>query len=180
MTSEVMEDTSVALRMTVNGRAQTVACDGGETLLTVLRERLDLTGTKRGCNQGLCGACTVLLDGKPARACLTIAATCENRTVETVEGLLRGARLSSVQQALVDSGAVQCGFCTPGMTIALTALLRAEPRPDKESVREALSGHLCRCTGYVKIVDAALAAAEANAEGAANDASGNAGAGGAS
>ena len=109
----------------------------------------------------------MLVDGQPARACLTIAATCTDREVETVEGLLRGASLSPVQKALVDHGAVQCGFCTPGMTIALTALLRAESRPDAARVREALSGHLCRCTGYVKIIEAALAAAQALTEDAA-------------
>lgn len=149
------------LTLTVNSRERALHCAGGETLLEVLRTRLGLTGAKRGCNQGLCGACTVLLDGKPVRSCLTVAATCAGRSVETAEGLVQGVRLSPVQQALVDEGAVQCGYCTPGMVMALTALLRETPHPDVDEVREALSGHLCRCSGYVKIVDAALAAARA-------------------
>lgn len=158
-----MKDTSrSAIELGVNGVVQPVLVAPHETLLTVLRERLGLTGTKRGCNQGVCGACTVLIDGEPMRACLSLALACSGRAVETVEGLSDGLRLSRVQQALVDKGATQCGFCTPGMAIALTALLRREPAPDAEGVREAISGHLCRCSGYVKIIEAGLAASRRN------------------
>ena len=149
-----------SIEVTVNGRAREISVEPGETLLTLLRERLDLTGAKRGCNQGLCGACTVLIDGKPVRSCLTIAANCGGTEVETAEGLLEGNRLSALQQAMVERGAVQCGYCTPGMAVALTALLRANPIPSREEVREAISGHLCRCSGYAKIVDAAVSVAE--------------------
>ncbi|MEX0922133.1 MAG: (2Fe-2S)-binding protein [Rhodovibrionaceae bacterium] len=152
--------TTFALEVTVNGRPRRLEVDPGETLLSLLRERLELTGAKRGCNQGVCGACTVLLDGKPVRACLTVAASCGGAEVETAEGLLEGNRLSALQQALVAKGAVQCGYCTPGMAVALSALLRETPLPSREEVREAISGHLCRCSGYAKIVDAAVSVAE--------------------
>lgn len=152
----------MAIELQVNGSRQPALAAPHETLLTVLRERLGLTGTKRGCNQGVCGACTVLIDGEPMRACLSLALACTGRAIETVEGLGDGLRLSPVQQALVDKGATQCGFCTPGMAIALTALLRRDPAPDAEDVREAISGHLCRCSGYVKIIEAGLAASRRN------------------
>lgn len=149
----------ISVKLTVNGKDREIAVDGGETLLSILRGPLGLTGSKRGCNQGVCGACTVLIDGKTMRSCLSIAANLTGCRVETVEGFRDGIVLSAVQRAIADHGAVQCGFCTPGMVSALTSLLREQKNPTVEDVREAISGHLCRCTGYVKIIEAALAAA---------------------
>ena len=150
------EMTTVSLR--INGVGHTVAADGQRTLLEVLRDELGLTGAKRGCNQGVCGACTVLLDGRPVRACLSLAAACAGHEITTVEGLTEGNELTPVQQAFVEHGAVQCGFCTPGMVLTATALLKENPKPDVAEVRTALSGNLCRCSGYRKIVDAVVAA----------------------
>ena len=150
--------------LTVNGEAREVRAGAAETLLSVLRDRLALTGAKRGCNQGVCGACTVLVDGRPMRACLLLAAACTHREIQTIEGLLTGTRLSPVQRAFAEHGAVQCGFCTPAMVLTVTALLRETERPDRETVRDAVSGNLCRCSGYVKIVDAAMALAGEQAE----------------
>jgi carbon-monoxide dehydrogenase small subunit len=124
-------------------------------LLDVLRSSLGLTGTKRGCNHGVCGACTVLLDGKLARSCLMLAIDVGERPVTTIEGVARAQDFSAVQRALIDAGAIQCGFCTPGFVIALTELFAREPRPGREQIRTALSGNLCRCSGYVKIIEAA-------------------------
>lgn len=148
--------TTVALR--INGVEHSVAADGRRTLLEVLRDELGLTGAKRGCNQGVCGACTVLLDGRPVRACLSLAAACAGHEITTVEGLTEGNELTPVQQAFVEHGAVQCGFCTPGMVLTATALLKENPKPNVAEVRTALSGNLCRCSGYRKIVDAVVAA----------------------
>jgi carbon-monoxide dehydrogenase small subunit len=151
----------VPVALTVNGTARTLAIDAHETLLETLRERLALTGAKRGCNQGVCGACTVLLDGRPVRGCLTLTANLGDAAVTTVEGLAADGRLSRVQQAFVDSGAVQCGFCTSGMLIVAHAFLQRNSRPTLEEIREAMSGQLCRCSGFKKVVDAILRAAEA-------------------
>ncbi|MHB8766997.1 MAG: (2Fe-2S)-binding protein, partial [Deferrisomatales bacterium] len=129
------------------------------TLLEVLREQLGFTGTKEGCGTGECGACTVLLDGAPILSCLTLAAECEGQAVVTVEGLAPEGRLTPVQEAFVEAGAVQCGFCTPGMVQSTTALLRQNPRPTLHEIQKALEGNLCRCTGYNKIVDAVQRAA---------------------
>jgi aerobic carbon-monoxide dehydrogenase small subunit len=148
---------SVVLK--VNGRQSRVNLEGHETLLEVLRTQLGLTGTKRGCDQGVCGSCTVLINGLAARSCLCLAALAADKTVVTVEGLERDGILSPLQQAFVDTGAIQCGFCMPGMVIAATALLAENPRPDKEAIRTALAGNLCRCSGYVKVVDAVWRAA---------------------
>jgi aerobic carbon-monoxide dehydrogenase small subunit len=148
---------SVVLK--VNGRQSRVSLEGHETLLEVLRTQLGLTGTKRGCDQGVCGSCTVLINGLAARSCLCLAALATDKTVVTVEGLERDGILSPLQQAFVDTGAIQCGFCMPGMVIAATALLAENPRPDKEAIRTALAGNLCRCSGYVKVVDAVWRAA---------------------
>ncbi len=145
--------------LNVNGEAHEVRFAATATLLDILRQQLGMTGAKRGCNQGVCGACTVLLDGAPVRSCLTLAANVGERQVMTVEGVQKDGMLSRVQQALLDSGAVQCGFCTPGIVIALEALLRERPMPDADEIRHALSGNLCRCSGYVKIVEAAVKAA---------------------
>lgn len=149
------------IEIVVNGEPREALASTQATLLEVLRTSFELTGTKRGCDHGVCGACTVLLDGRLARACLTLAADVGEREVTTVEGLAGGAALSAVQRALVEAGAIQCGYCTPGFAIALTALFAREPHPDRETIRAALSGNLCRCSGYTKIVQAAerLAAA---------------------
>jgi aerobic carbon-monoxide dehydrogenase small subunit len=137
--------------LTVNGEKRELAVPASTTLLEALRSALGLTGSKRGCNHGVCGACTVLLDGKLARSCLTLAADVGERAVTTIEGVTD----SPVQKALVDSGAIQCGFCTPGFVIALTHLLSRKSNPSRDEIRAALSGNLCRCSGYVKIVEAA-------------------------
>jgi carbon-monoxide dehydrogenase small subunit len=131
------------------------------TLLQVLRDDLGLTGTKEGCGEGDCGACTVLVDGKAVNSCLVLAAEVEGRDVLTVEGLAKGGQLHPLQQAFVDEGAVQCGFCTPGMLMSAKALLDSNPSPNETEIRTALAGNLCRCTGYVRIVNAVQKAAEA-------------------
>jgi len=131
----------------------------GESLLFVLRERLGLPGAKNACEQGECGSCTVYLDGTPVCACLVAAGQAEGRTVVTVEGLSSGGALDRVQQAFLDAGAVQCGFCTPGLVVAVHDLLAREPAPSDPDIREALAGNLCRCTGYEKILDAVRLAA---------------------
>jgi len=142
----------------VNGERHDVLAPVSATLLEVLREQLGLTGSKRGCNHGVCGACTVLVDGGLARACLMLAADVGDRPVVTIEGLAgEGGKLSPVQQALVDSGAIQCGFCSPGFVVTLTELFARHRHPSRDEVRAALGGNLCRCSGYVKIVDAAMA-----------------------
>ncbi|MFP1624980.1 (2Fe-2S)-binding protein [Streptomyces sp. 5K101] len=146
---------------TVNGRRrQADDVWEGESLLYVLRERLGLPGSKNACEQGECGSCTVRLDGVPVCACLVAAGQAEGREVVTVEGLAgEGAALSPIQQAFIDAGAVQCGFCTPGLLVAADEMLERNPSPSDEDIREALSGNLCRCTGYEKILDAVRLAA---------------------
>jgi aerobic carbon-monoxide dehydrogenase small subunit len=155
-----MADT-LTYELRVNGEAMSVASPATATLLDVLRYQLGMTGSKRGCNQGVCGACTVLLDGVPVRGCLTVAANVGERAVSTVEGVAQAGMLSRVQQALLDTGAIQCGFCTPGVVVTLEAFLRDHPKPSADQIRHALSGNLCRCSGYVKIVEAAVAASGA-------------------
>jgi carbon-monoxide dehydrogenase small subunit len=147
---------SIACRLNVNGAIQSVEVDGAETLLTTLRERLALLGAKRGCDQGVCGACTVLMDGMPVRACLSLAANCADSPLTTIEALNRDALGRDLQHAFVELGAVQCGFCTSGMLLTAYALLRDNPSAEFDDVREALSGNLCRCSGYRKIIDAVL------------------------
>jgi carbon-monoxide dehydrogenase small subunit len=148
------------VRCTVNGEPR-VADDvwAGESLLYVLRERLGLPGSKNACEQGECGSCTVYLDGVLVCSCLVAGGQAEGRTVVTVEGLSEGEHLDPVQQAFVDAGAVQCGFCTPGLVVAVHDLLQRDPDPSDADVREALAGNLCRCTGYEKILDAVRLAA---------------------
>ena len=149
------------LTLVVNGRRREEAVGDATLLLDLLREQLGLTGTKRGCDGGECGACTVLVDGRPQLACLTLAARCEGASVETVEGLAAGGRMSALQAAFHEKLGAQCGFCTPGMIMAAEALLRENPAPEEGAIREALGGNLCRCTGYVKIIEAVQAAAAA-------------------
>ena len=147
------------IALEVNGETHETSVSGPETLLTVLRDQLNLTGTKRGCNQGVCGACTVIKDGVPVRSCLTIAGFCGSSEITTVEGLAIDRRLSNVQRAFTENGAVQCGFCISGMMLTVKALLDKTPNPTIDEVREAISGNLCRCSGYKKIIDATLEAA---------------------
>jgi carbon-monoxide dehydrogenase small subunit len=146
----------VNVRLTVNGVEREADVPSSATLAGLLREHLGLTGTKIGCGRGECGACTVLLDGLPVNSCLVFAAQCRGRDVTTVEGLAENGELDRIQRAFVEAGAVQCGFCTPGMIMSAHALLASNPHPSREEIEEALSGNLCRCTGYVKIVDAVL------------------------
>jgi len=138
----------------INGERHEVGVRASDTLLTVLRDELFLTGTKRGCNQGVCGACTILRDGVPARACLSLAVDCTDLEITTIEGAGDDDRLAAVQQAFVDTAAPQCGFCMSGMVLVAQHLLESNPTADRGAIREALSGNLCRCTGYIKIVEA--------------------------
>ena len=151
----------VAATLSVNGVAYPVELDPGTSLLVAVRDAIGLTGAKEGCDDSECGACMMLLDGQPVNSCSYLALQAEGREVTTVEGLARGAELSPLQAAFLDHGGVQCGFCTPGMLISATALLEANPQPSEEEVRIALSGNLCRCTGYDGIVKAVLSAAAA-------------------
>jgi aerobic carbon-monoxide dehydrogenase small subunit len=150
---------TLILRLTVNGEARETLARSNETLLEVLRERLQLTGTKHGCELGECGACTVLVGGSAQLACLVLACELQGAEVTTVEGLASGGVLHPLQEAFVELGASQCGYCTPGMLLSAKALLDANPVPTREEIREALSGNLCRCTGYASIVDAVELAA---------------------
>ena len=148
------------IALTVNGEQCEADVWAGESLLYALRERLGLYGSKNACEQGECGSCSVLLDGSLVCACLVLAAQAEGHDIVTVEGLSGGDDLHPVQEAFVETGAVQCGFCTPGFVVAATELLRQNPDPSDDEIREALSGNLCRCTGYTKIFDAVRLAAE--------------------
>lgn len=149
------------IQLTVNGEVVDLLATPSRTLMEVLREDLGLTGTKHGCDTGECGACTVLLDGVPANACLTLAALAEGVQITTIEGLAQGEGLTPVQRAFHEKGAVQCGYCIPGMVLSATAFLEQHPDPTQQEVMLALSGNLCRCTGYIKIVEAVMAAASA-------------------
>ena len=151
------------IQLTVNGEARETDVWPGESLLYMLRERLGLPGSKNACEQGECGSCSVLLDGTLVCACLVLAGQAEGHDVVTVEGLVEDGRLHRVQEAFVEAGAVQCGFCTPGLVVATADLLAHNPEPSEYEIREALSGNLCRCTGYMKIFDAVRMAARAGA-----------------
>ncbi len=149
------------IRLHVNGREREAAVFPNRTLLEVLRDDLGLTGAKEGCGLGECGSCTVLVDGKPQNACLILAVQAAGSEIETIEGVAEGNRLHPVQEAFIEGGAIQCGFCTPGMILTAKHFLADHPDPTEEEVRRAISGNLCRCTGYQKIVEAVLAAAKA-------------------
>ena len=152
------------LTLSINGETYELAVECQETLLEVLRNRVGLTGTKEGCGTGECGSCTVLLDGVPVLACLMLALDCEDKEIQTIEGLARGGRLTQIQESFLEKGAVQCGFCTAGMVMASTALLERNPNPNREDVMESLEGHLCRCTGYNKIMESVLHAAKSSSK----------------
>ena len=147
------------IELSINGESYEITVEAQETLLEVLRGPLGLAGTKEGCGSGECGTCTVLLDGVPILSCLTLALDCQNREITTIEGVGTAQGVTRVQEAFLETGAIQCGFCTPGMVLATTALLKRTPNPNKVELKEALEGHLCRCTGYNKIVEAVEKAA---------------------
>jgi carbon-monoxide dehydrogenase small subunit len=149
------------VQFTVNGESVEVAVTPNRTLIQVLREDLGLTGTKHGCGLGDCGACTVIMDGVPVNSCLVLAVQARGREIVTIEGLTGNGKLHPLQTAFIDKGAIQCGFCTPGMILSAKALLDENPQPTETEIRTAISGNLCRCTGYQKIVEAITAAAEA-------------------
>ena len=151
---------TISITLNVNGIAYPVSIEPNRNLVSVLRTELGLTGTKEGCDDCECGACMVLIDGQPVNSCSYLAAQAADRTVTTVEGVMRGDDLHPLQQALLDEGGVQCGFCTPGMIMSATALLARNTHPSEEEVRIGLAGNLCRCTGYVKILAAVQAAAD--------------------
>lgn len=142
--------------LSVNERPLTVQVDGSETLLEMLRNRLGLLGTKEGCAEGECGACSVLVDGEPVHSCIYSAAATDGCEVLTIEGISRGDELSKLQSELVKGGGIQCGFCTPGFVVVLTALLKKSPNPSTNEIRNALSGNICRCTGYTQIIESVL------------------------
>jgi carbon-monoxide dehydrogenase small subunit len=140
--------------LTVNGEKRAAEARDGESLLSFLREELELTGSKNACEQGECGSCSVLMDGALVCSCLVLAGACADKKVETVEALSTGGKMHPLQMAFLKAGAVQCGFCTPGLIVSANALLRANPEPSDAEIREALSGNICRCTGYGKILEA--------------------------
>ncbi len=147
------------IQLRINGIDHDVMISPEDLLIDVLREKLDLTGTKKGCGQGDCGTCTVIIDGRRALACLTLAIACQGRAIQTIEGMEQHGVLHPIQQAFIDRGAIQCGFCTPGMVMSAKALLDEKPAPTDHEIKHGISGNLCRCTGYVKIVDAVREAA---------------------
>ena len=149
------------IELNINGETCELAVEPSATLVEVIRDQVGLTGTKVACGTGECGTCTVLIDGRPILSCLTLAVDCQQQAILTVEGLSEGETLTPVQQAFHDCGAIQCGFCTPGMVLSTTALLKSNPRPSTAEIQKALEGHLCRCTGYNKILKAVQQAAGA-------------------
>ena len=155
-----MSTQKIKIRFTLNGQKREMKISPNLTLLELIRDELGLTGTKEGCGIGECGACTVLLDGKPVYACLTLAPKVDGREIITIEGIGEEGKLHPLQEAFINHGAVQCGFCTPGMIMAAKALLDTNPSPSREEIKEAISGNLCRCTGYLQIVEAIEASKE--------------------
>jgi len=153
------------ITLSINGEWESVDVPSQMTLLQMLRDKLARTGTKNGCMAGECGACTVLLDGEPVNSCMVLAVECDGARVVTIEGLAHDGRLDPLQQALIDTGGVQCGFCTPGVLLSARALLDRSPHPGDDEIREALVGNLCRCTGYLRIVEAVKDAAEMSLQG---------------
>jgi carbon-monoxide dehydrogenase small subunit len=145
--------------VTVNGKDEQLLVSSNMTLMRMLRESLALTGTKNGCSAGECGACTVLINGEPVNSCMVLAAECDGAEIVTVEGLAGDKQLDPIQDAMIEAGGVQCGFCTPGILISSRALLDRNPNPSEDEIREALVGNLCRCTGYVRIIESVKAAA---------------------
>jgi aerobic carbon-monoxide dehydrogenase small subunit len=152
------------ISLKINGQEHEVAVPASRTLLELLREDLMLTGTKEGCDDGTCGSCTVLLDGKPIRSCLLLAVEAKGKEVTTIEGLAEGEKLHPIQQAFVDKGAIQCGYCSPGMILTAKALLDSNPAPTEQEIKFSISGNFCRCTGYNKIITAIKAASQAAEE----------------
>ena len=153
------------ITLTVNGEIHQISVKPNVSLLDVLRSELDLTGTKRGCDSGDCGACTVIMDGKAVTACLVLAMKADGRNIVTIEGLAKGSKLDPIQEAFLEKGAVQCGFCTPGMVLSTKALLDQNPNPTKEEIKAGIAGNLCRCTGYTKIFEAIQSASQKMSEG---------------
>ena len=149
------------VKVKINGELEIVDVPSQMTLLQMLREKLAFTGTKNGCTAGECGACTVLMNGEPVNSCLVLAVECDGAEITTVEGLAKDGQLNIVQKTIIESGAVQCGFCTPGMLIMARSLLDRNPNPSEKEIREALAGNLCRCTGYARIIHSVQAAAAA-------------------
>jgi carbon-monoxide dehydrogenase small subunit len=147
-------------KLRVNGVTYEVTIEPRRTLLEVLRDNLGLTGAKKACDTGDCGACTVLMDGKPVASCLVLAVEAQGKDIITIEGLAKDGQPHPIQQAFVDHGAIQCGFCTPGMILSTKALLDKNPKPTEDEVKDAIAGNLCRCTGYAKIIEAILAASQ--------------------
>lgn len=143
------------IELTINGKKYQLEVSPGELLIDLLRDRMGLTGAKKGCGSGDCGACTVIIDGKPMVSCLTLAATCQDKKITTIEGLsFNNNNMHTLQEAFIRTGAVQCGYCTPGILMTAKALLDENPRPSDDQIKKALSGNLCRCTGYTKIIQA--------------------------
>jgi carbon-monoxide dehydrogenase small subunit len=149
-----------AITLTVNGEVYQISVKPNTILLDVLRDELDLTGTKRGCDTGDCGVCTVIMDGKTVNACLVLAMKADGRNIDTIEGIANGNKLDPIQEAFVEKGAVQCGFCTPGMVLSTKALLDKNPQPTKLEIKTGIAGNLCRCTGYTKIIEAIQSASQ--------------------
>jgi carbon-monoxide dehydrogenase small subunit len=156
---EVLKTEEIAINLIVNEELYRPNVKPNESLADVLRNRLGLLGTKKGCNEGNCGSCTVILDGKPVRSCLVLAVAARDRKITTIEGLAKDGELHPLQRAFVERGAIQCGFCTPGMIMSAYALVRDDPNPTEIEIKNALSGNLCRCTGYTKIIDAIMSVA---------------------